>query len=190
MRIIYYLRYSEPCATDPRYTEPFGLGYFDSAEKARAAIEELYKRLPGFRDGKEENYHLLPFIVDEGLPSEAAAHEGEDFYVLSHGYDIDHLYTIGTVIGVYSSREKAETVQRKLERWPIFALHNRPEIGGEFTIDPCFLNRRKCEEGFCRDGEDLYMPMWLVESGRKHPPTKTEGGKKKKHKKKKGKHKK
>lgn len=150
MKTIYRLDYFEPYEPECKYEELFGLGYYDSEETAIEVINSFYSVLPGFKDGERENYRITPFVIDEEFLSEEESFADlNQFYSLSHGYDIDS-YTIATFIGVYSSKEKAESMLEHYRKWPIFALHNRPEIGGEFFITKCILNKKLWETGFTR----------------------------------------
>lgn len=151
MKYVYRLDYFEPYEPECKYEELFGLGYYDSEDTAIKMIHFFYNILPGFKDGGIENYRITPFVVDEEFLSEKESFIGlNQFYSLSHGYDIDDTYTIATFIGVYSSKEKAKVMLEHYKKWSIFALHNRPEIGGEFFITKCILNKKLWETGFTR----------------------------------------
>lgn len=151
-RTVYFLQYYEPYEDlDPLYEAAFSLGLFDHKETVRTVIKEFYSRLPGFCDGTVENYRAIPFIIDEGFPSERNAHENlQTVYLLIHGYETKDGYKITSWIGVYATRELVQTALARYQRWGIFKWHNQKEIGGEFTIDRMKINEKWWASGFNR----------------------------------------
>ena len=130
------------------YTEYFSLGYFWTKDLAENAIM-LAKQLSGFREFCDENFCIEEFVLNDGDPRHYGVDDSiknNEVFILWYGYDVDSMYTVGGILGVFSEYEYAVLAKEKYSAWDIFIVHGLENFG----IGKIVLNERQWVDGFVK----------------------------------------
>ena len=150
MQKIYALEHFRPISEDQLDEDYKMIGFFSSMEKAQSFIED-YKKLPGFcefpdnfnifiYDNIDEPYQGQGFIMENDIPYWAKDEQpigklpkkiGRNIYILAYGFDNNV-----NILGVYSSRQKAEKAIERFLTQPYYKEYVREHFSiGKFMLN-------------------------------------------------------
>lgn len=129
--------------TDEKVNNTKLLGFFSSEEKCREVIS-LYLEQPGFKDFPE-SFIITKVEADINDFNDIAGKFKNSVYYLSHEW-YDGEYDIVSVLGYYSTFEKAQKAEMQYRLEPELQNHQNG-----FVIDEYKIDEMEWKEGFSFD---------------------------------------